>query len=87
MCCRICSGANRYHLQTAAAQQLWLQPLASQIRPLTFLLDISTVELAAVEEGIVGDGCTLLRLASKVDSIIESLENDKQQVDEPSHHV
>lgn len=35
---------------------------------------------AAVEEGIVGDGCTLLRLASKVDSIIESLENDTQQL-------
>ncbi|RLN07072.1 ruBisCO large subunit-binding protein subunit beta, chloroplastic-like [Panicum miliaceum] len=36
---------------------------------------------AAVEEGIVvGGGCTLLRLASKVDAIIETLENDEQRV-------
>lgn len=36
---------------------------------------------AAVEEGIVvGGGCTLLRLASKVDAIIETLENDEQKV-------
>ena len=36
---------------------------------------------AAVEEGIVvGGGCTLLRLASKVDAIRESLENDEQKV-------
>ena len=38
---------------------------------------------AAVEEGIVvGGGCTLLRLASKVDAIKETLENDEQKVDE-----
>lgn len=37
---------------------------------------------AAVEEGIVvGGGCTLLRLASKVDSIKESLENDEEKVE------
>lgn len=36
---------------------------------------------AAVEEGIVvGGGCTLLRLASKVDSIKETLENEEQKV-------
>lgn len=36
---------------------------------------------AAVEEGIVvGGGCTLLRLASKVDSIKDSLENDEEKV-------
>ncbi|CAN6456649.1 unnamed protein product [Victoria cruziana] len=36
---------------------------------------------AAVEEGIVvGGGCTLLRLASKVDAIKGSLENDEQKV-------
>ncbi|KAF5961737.1 hypothetical protein HYC85_002946 [Camellia sinensis] len=36
---------------------------------------------AAVEEGIVvGGGCTLLRLASKVDSIKESLDNDEEKV-------
>lgn len=36
---------------------------------------------AAVEESIVGGGgCILLRLATKVDSIIESLENDEQKV-------
>ncbi|KAG0474604.1 hypothetical protein HPP92_014290 [Vanilla planifolia] len=36
---------------------------------------------AAVEEGIVvGGGCTLLRLASKVDTIREGLENDEQKV-------
>lgn len=36
---------------------------------------------AAVEEGIVvGGGCTLLRLASKVDAIKESLDNDEQKV-------
>ncbi|KAI5017624.1 hypothetical protein ZWY2020_042512 [Hordeum vulgare] len=35
---------------------------------------------AAVEEGIVvGGGCTLLRLASKVDAIKETLENDEQK--------
>lgn len=36
---------------------------------------------AAVEEGIVvGGGCALLRLASKVDAIKETLENDEQMV-------
>ncbi|XP_031091862.1 ruBisCO large subunit-binding protein subunit beta, chloroplastic-like [Ipomoea triloba] len=36
---------------------------------------------AAVEEGIVvGGGCTLLRLAAKVDAIKESLDNDEQRV-------
>lgn len=36
---------------------------------------------AAVEEGIVvGGGCTLLRLSSKVDSIKETLENDEEKV-------
>ncbi|KAI4978728.1 hypothetical protein ZWY2020_015481 [Hordeum vulgare] len=36
---------------------------------------------AAVEEGIVvGGGCTLVRLASKVDAIKQTLENDEQRV-------
>ncbi|KAI3786086.1 hypothetical protein L1987_45213 [Smallanthus sonchifolius] len=36
---------------------------------------------AAVEEGIVvGGGCTLLRLAAKVDSIKDTLDNDEQKV-------
>lgn len=36
---------------------------------------------AAVEEGIVvGGGCTLLRLAEKVDEIKGTLENDEQRV-------
>ncbi|XP_071692000.1 ruBisCO large subunit-binding protein subunit beta, chloroplastic-like [Rutidosis leptorrhynchoides] len=36
---------------------------------------------AAVEEGIVvGGGCTLLRLAAKVDGIKETLDNDEQKV-------
>ncbi|KAK1356204.1 RuBisCO large subunit-binding protein subunit beta, chloroplastic [Heracleum sosnowskyi] len=36
---------------------------------------------AAVEEGIVvGGGCTLLRLAAKVDAIKDSLENDEEKV-------
>ncbi|XP_047965337.1 chaperonin 60 subunit beta 3, chloroplastic-like [Salvia hispanica] len=36
---------------------------------------------AAVEEGIVvGGGCTLLRLASKVDAIKETLENEEEKV-------
>ncbi|KAH6821501.1 TCP-1/cpn60 chaperonin family protein [Perilla frutescens var. hirtella] len=36
---------------------------------------------AAVEEGIVvGGGCTLLRLASKVDAIKETLANDEEKV-------
>ncbi|CAL9049207.1 unnamed protein product [Musa banksii] len=36
---------------------------------------------AAVEEGIVvGGGCALLRLASKVDAIKETLDNDEQKV-------
>ena len=36
---------------------------------------------AAVEEGIVvGGGCTLLRLASKVDAIKAALENDEEKV-------
>ena len=36
---------------------------------------------AAVEEGIVvGGGCTLLRLASKVDPINDTFENDEQKV-------
>ncbi|PWA72860.1 RuBisCO subunit binding-protein beta subunit precursor [Artemisia annua] len=38
-------------------------------------------ELAALEEGIVvGGGCTLLRLASKVDTINETLANDEEKV-------
>ncbi|XP_066373111.1 uncharacterized protein [Miscanthus floridulus] len=38
-------------------------------------------QTAAVAEGIdIDDGSTILRLASKVDAIIESLENDKQKV-------
>ncbi|KAF7123800.1 hypothetical protein RHSIM_Rhsim12G0202100 [Rhododendron simsii] len=36
---------------------------------------------AAVEEGIVvGGGCTLLRLAAKVDAIKDTLENDEQKI-------
>ncbi|GJT88667.1 RuBisCO large subunit-binding protein subunit beta, chloroplastic-like protein, partial [Tanacetum coccineum] len=36
---------------------------------------------AAIEEGIVvGGGCTLLRLAAKVDAIKETLDNDEQKV-------
>uniref|UniRef100_A0A453QF12 RuBisCO large subunit-binding protein subunit beta, chloroplastic n=1 Tax=Aegilops tauschii subsp. strangulata TaxID=200361 RepID=A0A453QF12_AEGTS len=36
---------------------------------------------AAVEEGIVvGGGCTLLRLAAKVDAIKDTLDNDEQKV-------
>nr|BAK07904.1 predicted protein [Hordeum vulgare subsp. vulgare] len=36
---------------------------------------------AAIEEGIVvGGGCTLVRLASKVDAIKQTLENDEQRV-------
>ncbi|GKF23005.1 RuBisCO large subunit-binding protein subunit beta, chloroplastic, partial [Tanacetum coccineum] len=36
---------------------------------------------AAVEEGIVvGGGCTLLRLAAKVDNIKETLGNDEPEV-------
>lgn len=36
---------------------------------------------AAVEEGIVvGGGCTLLRLSSKVDAIKETLDNDEEKV-------
>ncbi|PQP93767.1 hypothetical protein Pyn_09977 [Prunus yedoensis var. nudiflora] len=36
---------------------------------------------AAVEEGIVvGGGCTLLRLASKVDAIKDALDNDEEKV-------
>lgn len=45
------------------------------------LIDCLLCGQAAVEEGIVvGGGCTLLRLASKVDAIIETLENDEQKV-------
>ncbi|XP_058180089.1 ruBisCO large subunit-binding protein subunit beta, chloroplastic-like [Rhododendron vialii] len=37
---------------------------------------------ATVEEGIVvGGGCTLLRLASKVDAIKDSLENDEEKLE------
>ncbi|XP_044414479.1 ruBisCO large subunit-binding protein subunit beta, chloroplastic-like, partial [Triticum aestivum] len=44
-------------------------------------IDCSLCGQAAVEEGIVvGGGCTLLRLASKVDAIKETLENDEQKV-------
>ncbi|PQQ04091.1 hypothetical protein Pyn_23885 [Prunus yedoensis var. nudiflora] len=36
---------------------------------------------AAVEEGIVvGGGCTLLRLASKVDAIKDTLDNDEEKI-------
>lgn len=46
------------------------------------LTDISFHDFqAAVEEGIVvGGGCTLLRLSSKVDAFKESLENDEEKV-------
>lgn len=44
--------------------------------------DIGVHEQAAVEEGIVvGGGCTLLRLASKVDPVKETLDNDEEKVD------
>ncbi|KAF5937305.1 hypothetical protein HYC85_024811 [Camellia sinensis] len=43
--------------------------------------DVGIAFQAAVEEGIVvGGGCTLLRLASKVDCIKESLDNDEEKV-------
>ncbi|MQL68241.1 hypothetical protein Taro_000501 [Colocasia esculenta] len=43
--------------------------------------DTASGEQAAVEEGIVvGGGCTLLRLAAKVDSIKDTLENEEQKV-------
>jgi hypothetical protein len=42
---------------------------------------VSFSSQAAVEEGIVvGGGCTLLRLAAKVDAIKDTLENDEQKV-------
>jgi chaperonin GroEL len=42
---------------------------------------VSSSLQAAVEEGIVvGGGCTLLRLAAKVDAIKDTLENDEQKV-------
>ncbi|THG12527.1 hypothetical protein TEA_010753 [Camellia sinensis var. sinensis] len=42
--------------------------------------DVGIAFQAAVEEGIVvGGGCTLLRLASKVDCIKESLDNDEEK--------
>lgn len=45
------------------------------------LLMILPYTQAAVEEGIVvGGGCTLLRLAAKVDAIKETLENDEEKV-------
>jgi chaperonin GroEL len=47
----------------------------------SLLVDSFLYLQAAVEEGIVvGGGCTLLRLSSKVDAIIETLENDEQKV-------
>jgi chaperonin GroEL (HSP60 family) len=40
-----------------------------------------TCTQAAVEEGIViGGGCTLLKLANKVDAIKAGLDNDEQKV-------
>jgi chaperonin GroEL len=43
--------------------------------------DAMNATKAAVEEGIVvGGGCTLLRLASKVDAIKATLDNDEQKV-------
>ena len=43
--------------------------------------DMIDICQAAVEEGIVvGGGCTLLRLASKVDAIKAALENDEEKV-------
>lgn len=47
---------------------------------------------AAVEEGIViGGGCTLLRLATKVAAIRDTLQNDEQRVSfvpcNPGHGV
>ncbi|KAJ0986562.1 hypothetical protein J5N97_004918 [Dioscorea zingiberensis] len=43
--------------------------------------EVLVVPQAAIEEGVVvGGGCTLLRLSTKVDSIKESLDNDEQKV-------
>lgn len=43
---------------------------------------------AAVEEGIVvGGGCTLLRLASKVDAIKATLDNDEEKVKQSSLQI
>lgn len=37
---------------------------------------------AAIEEGVVvGGGCALLRLSTKVDGIKESLDNEEQKVE------
>ncbi|KAL3650078.1 hypothetical protein CASFOL_006481 [Castilleja foliolosa] len=45
------------------------------------LVDVLNATKAAVEEGVVvGGGCTLFRLASKVDAIKETLENDEEKV-------
>ncbi len=48
---------------------------------LTCAVFIGHGEQAAVEEGIVvGGGCALLRLSSKVDAIKDTLENYEQKV-------
>lgn len=46
---------------------------------LHILIPISHFPQATVEEGIVV-GCTLLRLAAKVDAIKDTIENDEQKV-------
>jgi hypothetical protein len=56
-------------------------PILDCIPFLSYLPLLFGMEQAAVEEGIVvGGGCALLRLSSKVDAIKDALENYEQKV-------
>ncbi|KAL0897197.1 hypothetical protein Bca101_081158 [Brassica carinata] len=68
--------------KTAKALVAELKKMSKEVEDseLAYVADALNATKAAVEEGIVvGGGCTLLRLASKVDAIKAALDNDEEK--------
>ncbi|KAG5536197.1 hypothetical protein RHGRI_023849 [Rhododendron griersonianum] len=78
-------GALLFRL-SSSAMVFWFVPTAANLigqGEIVWWLygDIPGIPVDAVDDGIVvGGGCTLLRLASKVDAIKDNLENDEEKV-------
>ncbi len=81
---RSCGWKMRWTLQRLTCCTFSLTcplPVCDCIPFFSYLLLLFGMEQAAVEEGIVvGGGCALLRLSSKVDAIKDTLENYEQKV-------
>ncbi|KAJ0094207.1 hypothetical protein Patl1_16598 [Pistacia atlantica] len=73
---QVTSIYNSYHLDTVGAQTA-VELKDKQLR----IEDALNATKAAIEEGVVvGGGCSLLRLSTKVESIKELLENEEQKI-------